>query len=368
MAYGGRGLTQLTYVECSQQKFNENLGIVYSLGRTIIFDKYINCYNADKEYKANNMPTQYFGKTWYAYLQIANNFAYLTYRAGNKWLNYKTSLFKDYEDSEYEASAPDSNGEKTYAYFRRFCKIEDCNIDIAVVSPYSRHNPKYVNKRFNNCIGYDRNKAYLGTCKNLLIPTKLIDSYRSPKNNEIGFNTDGIPVYGPCDTVCAHIFKAEIDEGMQKWVKFVTDKVKEDPERYKPYYQYAVGTIRRHNLPLYNTIIYNNNKFIEKYWNDEYCLWSTTDSLVSLKEIPELPLSDKPGDFKIEHTGDFAYVDTGYQWNYTTPSVKGLNKDKVKKYVEENNLEYYDILNHPNIKIETIKKWDFNGEYLERKE
>lgn len=42
---------------------------------------------------------------------------------------------------------------------------------------------------------------------------------------------------------------------------------------------------------------------------DENTLFSNTDSIVSLVPRPDLKISDNIGDFKIEHQGDFIYLD-----------------------------------------------------------
>ena len=42
---------------------------------------------------------------------------------------------------------------------------------------------------------------------------------------------------------------------------------------------------------------------------DENTLFSNTDSIVSLVPRSDLKISDNIGDFKIEHQGDFIYLD-----------------------------------------------------------
>lgn len=51
------------------------------------------------------------------------------------------------------------------------------------------------------------------------------------------------------------------------------------------------------------------NKFIKNLM-DENTLFSNTDSIVSLVPRPDLKISDNIGDFKIEHKGDFIYLDS----------------------------------------------------------
>ena len=111
--------------------------------------------------------------------------------------------------------------------------------------------------------------------------------------------------------------------------------------------------LRNHNIFIYNCILYREN-CVMKSLVDENTLWSTTDSIVSLIERPDLPITNKVGDFKIEHTGDFAYTEHGYQWNKDAPTIKGFSKGKVELY-NETHKEKFDILKKDITYVDKIR-------------
>lgn len=335
------------YSECSQHIFNEHLKYVYenySLPR----------YGLYKEFKLHPVGSYY--------LKIGNSILKLTYKKGNVWINLKTDLYKDYENDDYWNEDNSLDGGRAYAYFKRYVKIEDVNIPINTIKIFSYCNKKLANNRYHNVIGYDRNAAYLGACNNLIIPKKLIDYNRSLQENEIGFCSNGIPIYGPCDKICDYIFEAGYDEGLQKWVEAVSKKYINKDINAKAYYQYGIGMLVHHNLPLWNTIINASNNFMTSLL-DENTLWSTTDSLVSLKARPDLTIGKIPGEFKIEHDfNDFAFTEHGYQWGLNAPSIKGFSVSKVEQY-NKTHKEKFDILLKDKIYIDK-SKYNFKKGYI----
>ena len=80
------------------------------------------------------------------------------------------------------------------------------------------------------------------------------------------------------------------------------------------------------------------NKFIKNLMY-ENTLFSNTDSIVSLVPRPDLKISDNIGDFKIEHKGDFIYLDAyHYQWN--NEEVNGTNNSLQERWEKANNKQF----------------------------
>lgn len=334
------------YTECSQHIFNKHLKFIYDKLGVLRLGKY-------KDFQVK-IPGSYF-------LDLGNSILRLSYKYGDEWINLKTDMYKDY-NLNYIDEVSSLDGGRAYAYFKRYVKIPDISLPINPVAAFTYCNPNYVNQRFDNVIGYDRNAAYLGACDNLIIPKKLIDYDRAPKENEIGFGSQGIPIYGPSNFICGFIFEAGTCEGLQRWHDKIVEKYLNKDTNVKAYYQYAIGMIRRHNIVLYNTIIYASNYYMNNLI-DENTLWSTTDSLVSLKERPDLIISMKPGDFKIEHDfNTFAYTKHGYQWGLEPPRIKGFSRSKVENY-NKTHKDKFDILHKDKYYVDK-RKYTFKEGYI----
>lgn len=326
---------QVVYTEITQHEFNKHVNYVKSTIKDIRRGKY-------QEFITDPLHV--------AYLKQATTKYYLTYKIGGKWRNFVTDLTKKYEDDfEDKVVSPT----RAYALFKRFVKFKDDTSPVNVVSPFSYYNPKYVNNRYENCIGYDMNNARLASCKNLLIPYERINEYRAPREGEVGFLFDGKPIYGPSTTKCRDLFKCKIDANLNKWVDYVSNKILEDKAHWKKVHNYSIGMLRRHNIFIYNCIMYKENTVMSSLI-DENSLWSTTDSIVSLVEGPDIPISTIVGEFKIEHKGSFAYTEHGYQWNTDTPTIKGFSKGKVELY-NETHKDKFDILKKDITYVDKIR-------------
>lgn len=268
----------------------------------------------------------------------------LQFRLGGKWHNYKidksTIRPKDY-------SFVESNPIQAINQFNRMVKPPYYpQINMKNIGAIHYVNRKYEGKLLHNCICYDRNKAYLATCRHLLLPLEYLGNlYRCPKKGEIGFNTTGIPIYGPSDTRCKYIFESGYLPSLDKWVDNRIEALdnattKEEKRTIKDGINIAIGNLGNKdterkciNRAIRNTIVYTMNKFIDDLIDDN-TLYSNTDSIVSLTSRPDLKISDKVGDFKIEHKGDFTYVGTNYQWNEGEVSGKNSNLQAIWEKVK----------------------------------
>lgn len=265
---------------------------------------------------------------------------YLQFKWGNKWYNYR--IEKSIKRNEnYELKDPALvTACATFSRMTKYPKYPQ--VDMINLGAVHYANPKYMNKELHNCVCYDRNKAYLATCINLELPLYYLGAlFRAPKKNEIGFNFNGIPIYGPSKTTCKYIFQKGILEGLNKWAYYNIDRLNnastpEEKKSIKAEINIAIGNlgnkdrVSSNNKAIRNTIVYTMNQYIEKL-KDENTLFSNTDSIVSLVPRKDIKISDKVGDFKIEHEGDFIYINsTKYQWN--KGEVNGSNKELQRKW------------------------------------
>ena len=322
---------EIQYTEVSHEQFNEELNKVRTRCDSIKTCKYKASFEVRKlGYDNYTSPTT-------AWICDDNTFIYLTYKKGKSWINLKTDKYEDYP-ADFEPEAPENVG-AIWAYFNRYVKFnrEEFNLPIDHVSVLRYKNPNYVNTRHENVYGYDTTCAYLGGADHCLVPLKFLRRYDYPKENEVGFNLSGVPTYGPSDKVCEYIFSCGVDEGLQKWVDNITKhileaKSKKERRHWKHFYQDAIGCLLSKKMGIpnvlwWNCIITKAKKNVLQHF-DENTLWCTTDSIVSLVEKPELPMSNYPGDFHEEHFGSFAYTEHSYQWNRDIPSTSGISKGK----------------------------------------
>lgn len=205
------------------------------------------------------------------------------------------------------------------------------------------------NKRYENCIGYDRNSAFtwgmmqdMPDTNNKLEPGIL-------EEGQIGFDDNGnmvevgkfaffrfpkIPT--PFTDFVNYYYK------IKQNAKTITEK-----QRAKKMLNLAVGTLQHHNCFMRAAIIGYSNKFMLDIINryEDVILFSNTDSIVSMVPIPEIEenISNELGDWKIEHTGTFAYKDTRYQWNDDYTVYRGIPKKWFENY-EKNYGKKFDLL------------------------
>lgn len=209
------------------------------------------------------------------------------------------------------------------------------------------HNPKYVNTR-QHAYGYDMNSAFSwgmmqkmpkDTEKGPINYSKTLADYkwREVKSDEIGFGPEGeLRLEGEW---ALYIFKAE-ESPYKRFVEVWYDKKKnaKTPEQKtaaKDILVMSVGFMQRHNFWMRAAIIGYCNRKIQSLINKypDNILLSNTDSIISTCKIPELEgnLGLEVGEWKFEHDGEFAYVNSNYQWDYNTPTVRGVPKGWFKQ-------------------------------------
>ena len=301
------------------------------------------------EYLESNKDNKLTGFTYFHKTSTSKNSINetLQFKVKGKWYNYiiNKSVIRD---KDYMQEQP--NPARAVAVFSNMVKYEKYDLPMMNLGAEHYANEKYMGVPLKNCICYDRNKAYFATCINLKAPLELIgELYRAPKEGEMGFNGNGYPVYGPSTKCCRWIFKCGINESLNRWAYYMLDKLnnaqtKEEKKFIKDSINIAIGNLGnkkyldKNNRPLRNTIVWTMNKFIKNLM-DENTLFSNTDSIVSLVPRPDLKISDNIGDFKIEHQGDFIYLDAyHYQWN--NDEVNGTNNSLQERWEKANNKQF----------------------------
>lgn len=340
----------ISYKEVDQNTFNEHLRI------TEMFKTINTTY---EQFYKSGLKTQRYTR----FLNISQINATLTYKIGKHWISVKTNMAKKYDDDIKTIKKADPI--VAYAIFARVVKpIKYSNYNIPNLGGYQNSHPDKKGY-YQYAICYDVNKSYFNACNNLM-PTEMIDQLRKPRQNEVGFKLNGKPVIGPSNDICPFIFKLERIEGLDRYIKIYTNKLKKAKDKYeKQYYKdqinMSIGNLANHNPFLRNMIIWYSNNFIESKV-DENTIWSNTDSIVSTVKRDDLKISDEIGDFKIEHEGRFIQNITGYQWlDDNKISNKGLSKDKIKLYEERTGKKF--ILGETDLEeIVSMKLWEYSNE------
>lgn len=205
-------------------------------------------------------------------------------------------------------------------------------------------NPKYNGQRLDNCYEYDRNNSYSAAMLEDIPNTKVEPRmYGEVRKGEIGFRemrrgyTDEIYLYAVFEEgkLADYIYPA-IESPFKKFVEYYykkreVAKTASEQEKMKQILNYSIGYIRRKNPFVHSCILSRARYYIEDLI-DENTLYSNTDSIVSLGRRVDLDkkLGHNIGDFKIKHKGQFAYNESGYQWNKEIPSVRGRSKNWFK--------------------------------------
>ncbi|MBQ0097973.1 MAG: hypothetical protein KBS62_03430 [Oscillospiraceae bacterium] len=217
--------------------------------------------------------------------------------------------------------------------------------------PILTYKAKY-NKQRVHAYAYDQNSSYAWAMKEPMPDTReIIGRDRCPKDGELGFielstqqtkgwlTADGIylkmvtPEDGYNGKRADYIFpmmNSPFVDFADRW--YDVKKNSKDPAekaKAKQMLVFSVGYLQRKNPFLRCAVIEWANRHI---WNltDKNSIYVNTDCIVSTAERPDLPIGGELGEFKIEHTGDFAHIGFNYQWDMDTPSYRGIPKSWFK--------------------------------------
>ena len=325
----------ISYKMVTSEEFNEHLDYIKE-------NKYIIKLYSYEEANTNGMLSKFY---YTAYLKINFVNVSLTYKRSFGWVSVKHNL--SYIDDE-GLLPQETDPRVAYATFQKYCHIEDLSfrfgyelIDNKISWAIENFgglryvNEKYAGKRYENVYGYDMNSAFLNACVDLVIPTTFVGYSKVPKEDEMGFDFLGTPIYNTTKE-CYYVFKCGINPDLTRWAREMYKKkrnAKNDNEKqkWKDMGTFAIGCLARHNPFVRNCILYKSNQIMEELI-DENTLLCNTDSIVSLVERNDLKIGTELGEFKLEHQGNFALTETGYQWNYSLPTVCGFTKEKAIEF------------------------------------
>lgn len=327
------------------------------------------------------------GSIFKAYLIIERTKVELTYKKGNQTTTYVFRLDDEdptqYTDGgeayrimkKYARDLPDLRKDPWYQQFLDIDENGDFNImTIGTTAADASFNTSKSGKRYENCYGYDLNSAWPYFLTKLMPDTRdhpRIWDY--VQDGEIGFDTsdDGNWKLRRKGEFAKYVFKL-YESPFKRFVDVWYKKKKEattnkDKCKAKGVLNYSIGYLQRVNPFIRAMVICQANEYIDSliYENgklkDNVLLWNT-DSIVSTCPLPELKLGVELGEWKLEHTGSFAFKGNTYQWNYSIPTHKGVAKGWYKnKYpngidilkdeiptIEDN---YYIITDNNEIKV-----------------
>ena len=211
-------------------------------------------------------------------------------------------------------------------------------------SPYMYKNNAYEGKENENCVCYDVNKAYLAACRNDMPNTSVNLGAGIVEEDELGFWPTGKIVQHRnkqtesaemreqiklCNTGDYALYRfKKIESPFIDWAEFKIEQLNNptlDKHITKESIVCAIGNLQNHNPFMRAAIMGYAERFIKKY-KDENTIYCNTDSIVSLKERNDLPMSDKVGDFKVEATGTFIFDGWDYEWSTGKSAKRGYHK------------------------------------------
>lgn len=185
-------------------------------------------------------------------------------------------------------------------------------------------------------IGYDLNGAYA-----LALCGDMPDTTRPAGPGEVQPGQIGFGFYGEEERFAAvengfALFRfpavpSPFREFIRVWEKRKTESTdKRQREKAKQIVNFAVGNMQNHN-PFYRATVVSRANNLVKSLIDENTIYSNTDSIVSLVERKDLPLSKEIGGWKVENKGEFAFIGFNYQWNREKPHYRGIPRSWFPK-------------------------------------
>jgi hypothetical protein len=210
-------------------------------------------------------------------------------------------------------------------------------------------NDKYERKRVQ-AICYDMNSAYSYAMLQYMPDTSVPPKAKVIESGEIGFDTNG---NRQTSGYSIYVFRL-MESPFKKFVRAYYEKknnakTKAEKRKAKEYLNFCVGFLQNRDPFTRAQIVGLANDLILSLI-DENTIYCNTDSIVSLKERPDLKLGNNIGEWKVEHKGNFAFNGFNYQWNFDKPSIRGKTKSYFKEgwdilvdeLPESNNKYYFD--------------------------
>ena len=243
-------------------------------------------------------------------------------------------------------------GADAFRVLSQYCKIEKVEVkkDLSA-RPFMYYNKKYNGQR-HKAYGYDLNSAYsFAMLGDMPDTTQKVGEFRIVKEGELGFK-EGLKVKsdgteypdlkmvepGKYADIIFKSMPSPFTKFVQTWYKRKANASnKIEKAKAKGMLNFSIGFLQKRNPYLRAAIITRCNNLMMDLV-DKNTLYCNTDSLVSLERRLDIEknLGTNIGQWKIEHTGDFAYIGYNYQWNLEKPSYRGVPNSWFK--------DDYDIL------------------------
>lgn len=276
--------------------------------------------------------------------------------------NFKKEIkhyaFDPYDPDRRGNDVVKGKGREAFKKAEEWCKIYGESLDYPLNKQFVRYKDEeynivafmyhYVNrdlpsrKWYKNCYGYDMNSCYPYFMTKPLPYGDIIKTNEIVEDDELGFNYDltvrGDTSFNMClpGERATFIFKAKVYKGLCDFVNYEYNIKKEltgeERAEHKLVLNALVGIMKYHNVFMRVAILEYARRYMESL-KDENTIMQTVDSIVSLKPRPELPISNKLGDFKLEHNAEsFIWInDANKRWANSETSKTGLKKSRKYK-------------------------------------
>lgn len=309
------------------KEINESLDLVFRCRRVLF----------DVEPDESDEP---ISSTW-AFIQDKEKYFYLTYGEGGKVMtkifNKATGKIEHHID-----------GMEAFRRMQCYYKLPRFTREITPAGALLYSNPDYEGK-WVEAIEYDVTSAFSAVMIHKLPDFSVPPREGMVKKDEIGFSATGELVHEGYAPYIWPLVPSYYKKFVQKYFNLKKKGREKGKERVaseaKDTLNLCIGYCDKHNgispdhpgyrpNPFFrNYIVYRCNEEMEKIIeaHKDIIIMSNTDSLVSLEEIPELPLGPDVGQWKIEQKGWIAYVGNNYQWRGSAPKYRGVPKEWFSK-------------------------------------
>lgn len=266
---------------------------------------------------------------------ITSNEIYFTYRRGQRRVCITASV----GENDYILSEKPYMERQIMATFNRMVKYPKYNLDDLPkgfdIKQLMFSHPKYDGKMLPFAVFYDLNSSFNYAELLGVIPDTDREYTGNIKKGDVG-----IRLYKDkwIFATSGHGFKCFplISWNVKKFIDIYYKRKKEattpeEKQKAKDFLTHHVGSMKYHNQIIRCWIIWNQNKNIEKY-KDENTILMNTDSIISLKERTDLPLGTDIGQFDPAKIikGRFAKRNMDYQF-YDSDLIKKRGLDRSKR-------------------------------------
>lgn len=284
-------------------------------------------------------------------------------------------LIMDPYTGEKDPTLVDRAGWKAYMRMKKFCDKYKETVNFEDNDNYrdykwipfefaDKHN---YNKVLEHCYEYDSNSNYLSKFKMPLPYGGIVRNDDYVGEGEIGFNMVYNSRHEPSIVSIFKgkaniIFKTQIYKGLCEFADFMySEKLKitdeEEKDRWKTIICAAHGNLKNHNIFMATAIIGYSKREILKYSEFSHVYMNTVDSIVCDSPIPNIPLGNGLGEFKLVHENmKFKYKSQGIKyWENGDIKHKGLKRSRLD---ENGNLKplKYKIINKELVECQNLKE------------